>query len=301
MALTALPPLGAIGMASPLFAAAPAFPGFGLAGILLTATGLTALATGPRRLLLPAVPLLALLSLVAHVYAPARPRPPAQIHAISTRLGRSPTDLSSWLNRNLALRTLVRHTLHSTPSGSTLLFPEDAAGPWTRWSSVFWRTTAALARARGDTVLLGATLADPHGGLLDALIGFGAHRVVTSARQPIPLGSWIPAGRRSYRADWSRFGPTTIAGRRVAVLVCYEQLLIWPAAWAFLSPHPPGLIIAVSNHGWATPGIREPQIQANAATALARLFGVPEVSAANGPRPIADAGSRKASDLHPEQ
>mgnify|MGYP002278837967 CR=1 FL=1 len=278
-------------MASPLFAAAPAFPGFGLTGLLLTAAGLTVLATGSQRLLLPAVPLLALLSLVAYTYSPAPPRPPTQIHTVSTRLGRGPTDLSEWLNRNLALRTLVHHALRHTPTGSVLIFPEDVAGPWTRWSSAFWRTTTALARARNDTVLLGATLADSHGGLLDALIGLGAHPTVVSARQPIPLASWWPTRRNSYRTDWLQFGPTTIAGHPVAVLICYEQLLIWPAVWAFLSPHPPNLLIALSNHGWATDEIQEPKIQANAAAALARIFGVPKVSATNAPQPA-------VGDLH---
>lgn len=72
--------------------------------------------------------------------------------------------------------------------------------------------------------------------------------------------------------------------------MCYEQLLIWPVAWSFLSSTPPTLMIGVSNHGWSGPGAIEPRLQADAAAALAHLFGVPLVAASNTPAPLSYDG-----------
>jgi len=76
------------------------------------------------------------------------------------------------------------------------------------------------------------------------------------------------------------FGPGTIPvqNERAAVLICYEQLLVWP----FLSSafERPTILITAANDYWAkrTP---IPKIQSASSSSLARLFGLPVLSAVN--------------------
>jgi apolipoprotein N-acyltransferase len=69
-----------------------------------------------------------------------------------------------------------------------------------------------------------------------------------------------------------------VQNRRVAILICYEQLLVWP----FLSSaaENPTILITAANDYWAknTP---IPQIQEASAAAWARLFRLPVLSAVN--------------------
>lgn len=202
---------------------------------------------------------------------------------MATHLGRIPLPLPAWAERNLVLRRMALDAIRHYPAGSVILFPEMIVGPWTRWSARVWRPTTQAARERHDTILLGAVLSNGKGRNLDVLLGLGTHPSVTAARQPIPLSEWHPWTSGSFPASWWTFGPSRVAVRRTAVLVCYEQLLIWPVAWSFLSSTPPTLMIGVSNHGWSGPGAIEPRLQADAAAALAHLFGVPLVAASNTP------------------
>ena len=67
-------------------------------------------------------------------------------------------------------------------------------------------------------------------------------------------------------------------GQRAAVLMCYEQLLVWP----FLSTvfERPTVLVTAANDYWAkeTP---IPEVQKVSAKSLARLFGMPLLSAVN--------------------
>ena len=73
-------------------------------------------------------------------------------------------------------------------------------------------------------------------------------------------------------------GSISVQGQRAAVLLCYEQLLVWP----FLSSafERPTVLVTAANDYWAkdTP---IPEIQEVSARSLARLFGVPLLSAVN--------------------
>ena len=73
-------------------------------------------------------------------------------------------------------------------------------------------------------------------------------------------------------------GTADVDGQRVAVLICYEQLLVWPMLRSALER--PTLLIAASNEAW-TAATRVPAIQHGCARAWARLFGLPLVSAIN--------------------
>jgi apolipoprotein N-acyltransferase len=73
-------------------------------------------------------------------------------------------------------------------------------------------------------------------------------------------------------------GSISVEGQRAAVLMCYEQLLVWP----FLSTvfERPTVLVTAANDYWAkeTP---IPEVQKVSAKSLARLFGLPLLSAVN--------------------
>jgi hypothetical protein len=92
-----------------------------------------------------------------------------------------------------------------------------------------------------------------------------------------PWLSWIGQGD-SARAHLFANPIVTSQGRRIAPLICYEQLLIWPVLQSML--HGPDMIVATGN-GWWTAGTSIVGIQRANAEAWARLFGVPLVMAFN--------------------
>ena len=69
-----------------------------------------------------------------------------------------------------------------------------------------------------------------------------------------------------------------VGGRRIAPLICYEQLLVWPILQSMA--HRPDLIVAIGN-GWWTAGTSVAAIQKASSAAWARLFGLPLVVSFN--------------------
>jgi len=70
----------------------------------------------------------------------------------------------------------------------------------------------------------------------------------------------------------------SVGGQRVAPLICYEQLIIWPVLQSML--HNPDLVIAVGNDWW-TKGTSITAIQRASTEAWARLFDKPLVMSFN--------------------
>lgn len=285
--VTAVPPLGAIGLCSPLYAATAAFPGLGIAGLLLTMLlqMLLAAAHRPGMTIVTAigagaVVLLATLAPPSHIPSPL----PAGWRALNTHVGRTPDSASAWLTRQIALKRSVAESITTMKRGSVLLTPEDIAGGWGALSPWAWRPIAAAARTRGVTVLLGTTLSLPGSHRADGFIYLGAATGMAIARQPIPIAEWHPLMHAGYGVGWDRFGPSYVGSHPVAVLVCYEQLLLWPAVWAWLGRSAPRVILAPGNHGWARGAPDVARLQDESVQALGRLFGVPVLGADNGPR-----------------
>ena len=114
-------------------------------------------------------------------------------------------------------------------------------------------------------------------------IGGKGARVLYLERMPVPGSMWQPwldltADGGGARAHFFANPVVELAGLRVAPLICYEQLLIWPVLQSAL--HSPDVIVATGN-GWWTEGTNIVAIQKAAAVAWARLFGLPLVMAYN--------------------
>jgi hypothetical protein len=95
-------------------------------------------------------------------------------------------------------------------------------------------------------------------------------------RIPVPIGMWKPFARGGVRVHPMLSGMAHVGTERAAVLICYEQLLAWPAAVSTLWN--PTLALGVAKDA----SVRQtpiPALQHAYLRAWARLWGVPIVSA----------------------
>ena len=296
---TILPPLGIIGWTSPWLGAIAA----GQTGIILTVLGIFALGHWAPRSKVRASYLIAG-CVVASLWLLGHPLPtePAGWVGINTHLGRLRSNLS-YVDASMELAPKVLADLRS--GDKVVLLPETVAGLWLPGTRAIWRPVIRwTAQHPGQTVLLGAAVplagrscrrqeplagSEPlagckHMGLgyLDALVKIqSGHQTILPDHIPVPFSMWHPWHRRdSFRmAPFSRKPETTeIDGAKVGYLICYEQLLMWPAL--DLYPHGIQILLAPANDWWAR-GTDIPAIQRASAKAWGAFFGVPVLFAVN--------------------
>lgn len=82
----------------------------------------------------------------------------------------------------------------------------------------------------------------------------------------------------SARANFFANPIVFVAGARVATLICYEQLIMWPVLQSMF--HRPDVIVATGN-GWWTTGTSIVLIQRASALAWASLFNTPIIVSFN--------------------
>ena len=112
----------------------------------------------------------------------------------------------------------------------------------------------------------------------NTLLFQGAESATFYQRVPVPIGMWQPFGKRGVQLRLNSPGVVRIDGQRVAVLICYEQILTYPILASMLQS--PTVLVGISNMFWFadTP---IPRYQASALRAWARLFRVPYLLAVN--------------------
>lgn len=204
---------------------------------------------------------------------------PAGWVGINTNLGRLRSNLS-YVEASMKLVPMVLSDLRA--GDKVILLPETVAGPWLSGTRTIWRPVIRwTARHPGQIVLLGAAV--PHvKGYLDALVKIqGGHQTMLPDHIPVPFSMWHPwRPQGNFRmAPFSGEPETTeIDGKKVGYLICYEQLLMWPAL--DLYPHGIQVLLAPANDWWAR-GTDIPAIQRASAKAWAVFFGVPVLFAVN--------------------
>lgn len=277
--LTALPPLGIIGWASPFLSAGVLFPGSAWLGVIGTLALLPFIARFPMR----TATIVALLALTANgFYKP--PSPIVGWQAINTQFGGAGQGDSDFLSEFYSSEQIQRTIQQS--DAQVLVFPEHVVTQWTEATEAFWRESLNRLAQRHAVLLIGAGLPRSRGPRFvhgnryyNVLIAKGPQtQSIYYQRIPVPVAMWRPLTDDG--VPLNLFGPGTIRvqNQRAAVLICYEQLLVWP----FLSSafDHPTVLITVANDYWAkqTP---IPEIQNASATSWARLFQLPVLSAAN--------------------
>lgn len=274
LALMAVPPLGITGWAHPLTAAGVLFPGWGWWGLAATMAGLLAMTT--RAWQLTALAMLGAWTLSAASWT--SPAPPDRWQGIDTTM-------SAALGRGNDLdqhRRLIGMVADRAAAGfEVVVLPESALGALTPTVARLW--TEAIAELN-VTVIAGAIVIDARGyDNVMVELGKAGAAIRYRARMPVPISMWQPwriwsGASGGARASFFANPVAEIRGRRVASLICYEQLLLWPILQSAL--YQPEAIVAIGNGWWAT-GTAIPLIQHANVEAWAKLFGLSLVTATN--------------------
>nr|WP_267213733.1 conjugal transfer protein TraB [Chelatococcus asaccharovorans] len=272
--LMAVPPFGIVGWAHPLTAAGVLFPGcawLGLAGAMAVLTVMTTNWWRAAAITIAGIWLWSAASWTA-------PPLPDGIVGVDLDMGQS-LGRDSSLGRQHDLITTVMQAARG--DGAIVVLPESALGFWTPSVERLWRD------ALGDRDLLviaGAAVIDSRGydNVLVEIAGREAG-ILYRERMPVPVSMWQPwrgaMGKNGgARANLFANPIIQLAGRRIAPLICYEQLVVWPVLQSML--HRPNAIIAIGNCWW-TAGTSIIDIQNASTIAWAHLFGLPLVTAIN--------------------
>ncbi|NTA40331.1 conjugal transfer protein TraB [Agrobacterium salinitolerans] len=272
--LMAVPPFGILGWAHPITAAGVLFPGWSWLGLVALATGLAVLVSRYRPLAIFA--LSGMWAWSAASWTPAL-LPPAWTGVdlkYGSSLGRDPS-----LQRQLALAGSALERFSA--GGRVTVFPESALGFWTPTTERVWQR----ALKGSDKIVIAGSAVVIDGGYDNVLVAIteAGGKVIYRERMPVPGAMWQPWRSLLGRSGGARahfFGNPVvdIGGTRVAPLICYEQLLVWPILHSIA--HDPDIIVAVVN-GWWTEGTSIVPIQNASAVAWARLFDKPLVTSFN--------------------
>lgn len=272
--LMGLPPFGITGWAQPSTTAGVLFPGWGWWGLAAAVAGL---AMTTSRYWPAAVVALGGI----WIWSAATWTPPALPH------GWKGVDLEK--GRNLGRDGSLEHhrdliaTVHASASEGrhVVVLPESALGFWTPTIARLWQDAL---RGRDITVIAGAAVLDRRGydNVMVAVSADGG-RVLYRERMPVPVSMWQPWRAWTGQDGGARahlFANATIelGETKIAPLICYEQLILWPVLQSML--HSPDVVVATGN-GWWTAGTSIVAIQRASAVAWAKLFDLPIVMAFN--------------------
>lgn len=272
--LLSVPPIGIVGWAHPITAAGILFPGGSWLGLAAAAIGLLVMTTRFR-------PIAILTFGGFWIWSAAtwnHPSLPPGWIGVYTKFGGSNGGYAGYEQH---LETIDRVRREVVAGAEVVVLPESALGVWTPTIERLW--TRALddldVSVYGGTVIVDETGYD---NVMLELTGQGV-AVRYRERMPVPVSMWQPwlslmrepAGAR---AHFFANPVVSIRGIRVATLICYEQLLVWPVLQSALGS--PDLLVAPAN-GWWTGGTDIVAIQIAATTAWARLFDLSLVAAIN--------------------
>ncbi len=276
MVLMALPPFGITGWAHPLTAAGVLFPGWGWWGLFAMATGLTVMTT---RFWPAAAIILGGLWLWSAASWTGPRLPDAWVGVDLEQAQNLGRDGSLLYHRDLI--ATVRRTIAGKPDVHVAVLPESALGLWTPTVARVWQEGL---RGSDVTVIAGAAVIDA-GGYDNVMAAISAHeaKVLYRERMPVPGSMWQPWLRWTGHGGGARaefFGNPVVEvdELRIAPLICYEQLILWPVLQSML--HSPEVIVAVGN-GWWTQSTSIVDIQKASVAAWARLFALPVVMSFN--------------------
>jgi hypothetical protein len=159
LAASVVPPLGIIGLASPLTAAGYIFPGTGWAGLLLILflpgilLSVPVLTFRARWVALAFVTGFCIgVDLDAHIVGRTQPRPPVGWVAVNTHFG----DLSAPF-QDFRAAQFIQVTALESPT-RVLIFPEAVVPTWSAATEAFWKESLDRCRTRRQILVFGAGL-----------------------------------------------------------------------------------------------------------------------------------------------
>jgi hypothetical protein len=276
--LPALPPLALIGLASPLAGVGLLLPGTGIAGCLAyLLAGIFWVGMRDRTRVSAAVVLLcgaAIAQATGMHEDAAEPR----WQAVSTTVGGpGPATLNSAVGEAIEqLRVTVART-----SADHVVLPESYFQSWSAGTDAFLEPLWRRLREERRTVLFGVQRLNSVTRQRDSLVLVrGAARGELAQHYPVPLSMYRFGAAGSVPLRWRGSYSLPMGPERVAVLICWEQLLLAPMVGVLLESPSPTRLVAVSNLYFAR-GTPVTRIQRASVEAWARLLGVPYIYASN--------------------
>lgn len=265
MVLMSLPPFGITGWAHPLTAAGILFPGWGWFGLVAAVTSIAMISS--RYWLAVTICLGGLWLWSAATWTD--PILPEGWKGVDLEMGQS-------LGRDRSLRYHQKliAAVHAATGDETrfVVLPESTLGFWTPTIARVWQEGI---RGRGLTVIAGAAVIDAIG-YDNVMVAISSDEALVFYRErmPVPFSMWRPwlalvghgGGARAHL-----FGNPIVelGGVRIAPLICYEQLVLWPILQSMFDA--PDIIVA-SGNGWWTTGTSIVAIQRTSVMAWAKLF-----------------------------
>jgi hypothetical protein len=272
-----VPPLGAVGFATPLLAAGAVLPGLGFVALALLVLAWCALAARPT-LAMACLVGVCLVSgpLLTHEVGRAGRVPADGVRALQTQVV-PPKDLEGLAAQVGQLAQSA--WLNAGPGVSMLVYPESALQTWRAGSARLVRSLL-LPQTWHTSLLLGTTLDVQRADRSNVALVLSRGQIrVMHQRQPLVLGLWAPWREDHVRADWLAPAVLDIEGLPVAIRLCGDELLLGLSLIDFWQQSP-RLIVALANHGWSRHPVHD-RVQARHTEAVAQLFGVPHVRAVN--------------------
>lgn len=268
--LMSVPPFGIVGWAHPITAAGILFPGWAWFGLAATAAVLAAMTTR-------AWPLAAAVATLAFAWSASSWTPPVEPEGwrgINTRFRFEASGQYADYYQQVWTIRLVETA--ADEGARVAILPESAMGLWSGTTERLW--TSKLS-SLDVMVNGGAAVVDPVGydNVMIGVSGKGAE-VLYRERMPVPVSMWQPWTTGGAHARFFANPVFEFARLKVAPLICYEQLIIWPVIQSML--HRPDVVVATGN-GWWTGDTNIVAIQRSSAQAWASLFGLPLVMAFN--------------------
>ncbi len=268
--LMSVPPFGIVGWAHPITAAGILFPGWAWFGLAATTALLVAMTTRVW-------PIAAGVAALAFAWSASTwtlPVEPEGWRGIDTRFRFEASGQYADYHQQVGTIRLVEAA--AGDGAHVAILPESAMGLWSATTERLWtRELSSL-----DIVVNGgAAIVDPLGydNVMFGVSGKGAE-ILYRERMPVPVSMWQPWTTGGAHARFFANPIFEFGGLKVAPLICYEQLIIWPVVQSML--HAPDVIVATGN-AWWTGDTNIVGIQRSSAQAWASLFGLPLVMAFN--------------------
>lgn len=272
-----LPPLGLIGWTHPVMSAGVLFPGLGFLGFGLLMVAWTMIA----RKFVPLLAPLMVVSIACNLSGLGNAAAPEAWAGVDTTFGRfrAAPGMRDFMADFMRLRQVKSIALDLEPSRVAVL-PETVLGLYTDVTARELAETNATLRHKNSILLVGAVKMRGIGtGFENGLVVLGDPQTTwLRQRVPVPVGMWRPWAPDSVGADPWESGIGVVAGQRIATLICYEELIVWPGLVSLSQG--PGILVGTANDWWAR-NTSIPAIQRQSLALWGRLFGIPLVSAVN--------------------
>ena len=177
-----------------------------------------------------------------------------------------------------ALALIAQITSELDNGNKVIIAPESVFGLRTLGLESQLKLIEARAR-RNDAIVLIGVIEEINGTRENTLLILGAEPDQYNARQPVPFVMWNPWKGSGFSSHWFNSGIHNIAGKRIAILICWEEWVPWPMLLSSLEK--PEVVVSASNHGWINNGKYMWNKQTVSAKAVSRLYGLPMVRAVN--------------------